>query len=103
MSAADDEAAGAEPRPARETTILYGHEEAERALLEAYRGGRLPHAWLISGPAGVGKATLAYRMARFILAHPDPRARAVAAATSLEVPADHRSRAASRRKVTETC
>jgi DNA polymerase-3 subunit delta' len=53
----------------RETTALWGHRDAELALLNAYRGGRIPHAWLIGGPQGIGKATLAYRMARFVLAH----------------------------------
>lgn len=54
----------------RETTSLVGHERAEAAFLEAYRGGRLPHAWLIAGPRGIGKATLAYRFARFVLSQP---------------------------------
>ena len=66
------------PHP-RETSELFGHAEAEQTLLDAYRGGRMPHAWLIGGPAGIGKATLAYRMARFVLAHPDPAAPAVQA------------------------
>ena len=78
-----------EPTPPRATTVLYGHGQAERALLAAYQGGRLPHAWLLSGPAGVGKATLAYRMARFVLANPDPRSKAVRAAASLQVDAEH--------------
>ena len=47
------------------------------------------HAWLIGGPKGIGKATLAYRFARFVLAHPDPSAPEVAAATDLSVPASH--------------
>jgi DNA polymerase-3 subunit delta' len=51
----------------RETNVLFGHEEAERALLDAYKGGRMPHAWLIGGQPGIGKATLAYRLARFVL------------------------------------
>jgi DNA polymerase III subunit delta' len=89
MSEADGAAGGIEPRAPHETGVLYGHSEAESALLEAYRSRRFPHAWLITGPAGIGKATLAYRLARFILAHPDPRAAAVAAATSLDVDADH--------------
>jgi DNA polymerase-3 subunit delta' len=76
-------------RAPRETAVLHGHAEAERALLTAYRGERMPHAWLLSGPAGIGKATLAYRMARFVLAHPDPRATSVAAATSLDVDPAH--------------
>jgi DNA polymerase III subunit delta' len=78
-----------EAPPARETSVLYGHVDAERALLEAYRGNRLPHAWLISGPAGIGKATLAYRMARFVLAYSDPRAPLVQAASSLQVDPEH--------------
>ena len=89
MSERDDEAGPLEPPPPRATTVLHGHADAERALLDAYRGGRLPHAWLIGGPAGIGKATLAYRMARFVLAHGDPRAAQVQAATSLQVEADH--------------
>src|SRR5258706_1927538 len=70
----------------RETSILAGHREAEAALLNAYRSGRIPHAWLIGGPSGIGKATLAYRMARFVLANPDPKAPAVRNATSLTLP-----------------
>jgi DNA polymerase-3 subunit delta' len=85
----DADAEGVEPRAPRETTVLHGQAEAERALLEAYRGRRFHHAWLIAGPAGIGKATLAYRMARFVLAHPDPRTPTVQKATSLQVDADH--------------
>ena len=77
------------PHP-RDTFALFGHAEAERALLDEYRGGRIAHAWLIGGPAGIGKATLAYRMARFALAHPDPMTAAVQNATSLEVAPDSR-------------
>jgi DNA polymerase-3 subunit delta' len=69
----------------RETRALISHEEAEHTMLDAYRSGRMPHAWLIGGPSGIGKATLAYRMARFVLTHPDPNAPAVKAATSLAV------------------
>src|SRR5258708_31245915 len=47
---------------------LLGHEAAEPALLSAYRSGRLHHAWLLAGPRGIGKATLAWRFARFLLA-----------------------------------
>ncbi len=54
------------PHP-RETSALFGHREAETALLNAYKSGRIPHAWLIGGGQGIGKATLAYRMARFVL------------------------------------
>jgi DNA polymerase-3 subunit delta' len=77
------------PHP-RETFTLFGHAEAERALLDEYRSGRIAHAWLIGGPAGIGKATLAYRMARFVLAHPDPKADAVQRAATLDVGSDSR-------------
>jgi DNA polymerase III subunit delta' len=75
----------------RETLSLHGHAEAEQAFLDAYRAGRMPHAWLIGGVGigGIGKATLAYRMARFVFAHPDPAAPAVSQATSLALPAGH--------------
>lgn len=61
----DDPGLGIAPRA---TPHLYGHEAAEAALLDAFKGGRLPHAWLMCGPRGIGKATLAYRFARFMLA-----------------------------------
>ncbi len=76
MSPRQVERESAIPHP-RETSLLFGHREAETALLAAYRSGRIPHAWLIGGPQGIGKATLAYRMARFVLAHGQPLAPAV--------------------------
>ncbi len=76
------------PHP-RATDLLFGHHAAEQALLAAYRGGRMPHAWLIGGPAGIGKATLAYRIARFVLANPDPAATEVKEAVSLAVAPEH--------------
>src|SRR6201996_4227817 len=75
-------------RHPRETTELFGHREAEAALLNAYRSGRIPHAWLIGGAQGIGKATLAYRMARFVLANRNPMAPAVQRAESLAVAPD---------------
>lgn len=54
------------PTP-RETSDLIGHAAAEKQLIEAWSSGRLPHGWLINGPRGIGKATLAYRFARFLL------------------------------------
>jgi DNA polymerase-3 subunit delta' len=53
----------------RHNAALFGHAAAETALLEAWASGRLPHAWMITGPRGVGKSTLAFRFARFLLAH----------------------------------
>jgi DNA polymerase-3 subunit delta' len=47
---------------------LLGHADAEGTILDAIRASRMHHAWLITGPEGVGKATLAYRFARRLLA-----------------------------------
>jgi DNA polymerase-3 subunit delta' len=76
------------PHP-RETLALFGHAAAERELLDAYRNNRLAQAWIIGGPEGIGKATLAWRFARFLLAHPDANGPAVQGAANLAVPADH--------------
>ncbi len=56
------------PEP-RENPYFTGHDAAEQTFLNAWMSGRLAHAWLICGPRGIGKATLAYRMARFALSH----------------------------------
>ncbi|MHA6324332.1 DNA polymerase III subunit delta' [Roseivivax sp. CAU 1753] len=58
------------PHP-RETLRLIGQDAAETAFLDAFNGARLHHAWMLIGPRGVGKATLAWRIARFLLATPD--------------------------------
>lgn len=63
-----DRAPGA-PHP-RETVHLFGQSKAENAFLDAFNTGRMHHAWLITGPRGVGKATLAWRIARFLLSQP---------------------------------
>ncbi|MBO9401305.1 DNA polymerase III subunit delta' [Shimia sp. R9_3] len=57
------------PHP-RETFALFGQESAEVDFLTAVNSQRLHHGWLISGPKGVGKATLAWRIARFLLTLP---------------------------------
>lgn len=80
------------PHP-RETLDLIGQSKAEAAFLEAYNAHRLHHGWLISGPRGVGKATLAWRIARFLLAEAQAGdglfGDAQAKATSLDISADH--------------
>ena len=57
------------PEP-RANPHLAGQDAAEATLVEALRAGRLHHAWLLTGPPGVGKATLAFRFARRLLAGP---------------------------------
>jgi len=70
------------PAP-RANPELFGHEAAEQVLLNAFNSGRLPHAWLIGGPAGIGKATLAYRFARFVLAAGETEVLAAVAAAEV--------------------
>lgn len=76
------------PHP-RHVYSLIGHERAEAEMLSAYREGCLAHAWLIAGKEGIGKATLAWRFARFVLANPDPAAKAVREARDLHVEPTH--------------
>ena len=84
MSPRQTEAEISAPHP-RETHVLYGHREAEAALLNAYKSGRIPHAWLLGGAQGIGKATLAYRMARFVLTHREPLVADVQQAATLSI------------------
>jgi DNA polymerase III subunit delta' len=63
------EATGHGAPPPRANPDLLGHEAAESALRRLFQSGRMPHAVLMTGPRGIGKATLAYRFARFVLAH----------------------------------
>lgn len=53
----------------RYTRTLLGHEAAERQFLDAVNQERIHHGWLITGPKGIGKATLAWRIAKFLLAN----------------------------------
>ena len=59
---------------ARRTSALLGQAEAEQALLQAWRSGRLHHGWLFTGPTGIGKATLARWFATVVLGEADPQA-----------------------------
>lgn len=93
MSSADipeaDRIEGA-PHP-RATPVLLGHPAAEATFLQAFTSGRLHHGWMITGPRGVGKATLAWRLARFLLATPDEEGGMFAPPppATLDIPADH--------------
>ena len=81
----------APPNP-KEAVSVFGHDRAQREFLAAYRSGRVHHAWLISGPSGIGKATLAWRLVKFMLyAHARPDAvgpECPDSASVLDVPAD---------------
>lgn len=78
------------PHP-RETLQLFGHQAAQAEFLAAFNAGRLHHGWLITGPRGLGKATLAWRIARFLLATPpdDGGMFAPPPPQSLDIAADH--------------
>lgn len=92
MSAAPPESDRIEGAPhPRDTARLIGHASAEQMFWDAFNAGKLHHAWLITGPRGVGKATLAWRLARFLLATPsldggmfDPPV-----PKTLDIPLDH--------------
>ncbi len=57
------------PHP-RDTRTIYGQDAAQAGFLEAFNADRLHHGWLLTGPKGVGKATMAWQIARFLLATP---------------------------------
>ena len=78
------------PHPC-ETEHLFGHDGACAQVLEAFNGDRMHHAWMLTGPKGIGKASLAYHIARFLLAAEPTGDRLFGTsppATSLFVPAD---------------
>ena len=82
------------PHP-RTSAQLFGQERAQAAFLGALASGRLHHNWLLCGPRGIGKATFAWQIARFLLANgKEAPARALAAASAhgfhaLDVAPDH--------------
>jgi DNA polymerase-3 subunit delta' len=59
-------------REPAENPLLVGHTEAADLLMQAHRAGKLPHALILAGPVGIGKATLAFHLAHHLLQHPDP-------------------------------
>jgi DNA polymerase-3 subunit delta' len=73
------------PHP-RQTLSLIGHHRAEMAFLTAFNSGKLHHGWMITGPLGLGKATLAWKIARFLLATDTP---AMSPPTNLDIAPDH--------------
>jgi DNA polymerase-3 subunit delta' len=78
------------PHP-RETSRLFGQDQAEADFLNAFASGRLHSGWLITGPRGVGKATLAWRIAGFLLAQPSETGLFDAPLTpdTLDISSDH--------------
>lgn len=60
------------PEPA-ENPRLFGHSAVVSMLSHAYRDGKLPHALILAGPPGIGKATLAFHLAHHLLKHPRNR------------------------------
>ena len=85
-------------KPPRENALLFGHDKIEAKLLELYNAERFPHGIILSGPRGIGKATLAFRLARFLLSRTitDPNQNSMfgddapqAAAETLALDPDH--------------
>jgi DNA polymerase III subunit delta' len=77
------------PLHPRLATRLYGHEAAEELFLSAFRAGALHHAWLLTGEEGIGKATFAYRAARFLLSRDSGGGLFADEPASLDIPASH--------------
>ncbi|MBK18905.1 MAG: DNA polymerase III subunit delta' [Rhodospirillaceae bacterium] len=53
----------------RSNPNLIGHDHAEEKFMSIWNSERIPHGWLLTGPRGIGKATLAFRIARFVLSN----------------------------------
>ncbi|PCJ72989.1 MAG: DNA polymerase III subunit delta' [Rhodobacteraceae bacterium] len=77
------------PHP-RETPELFGQDAASATFLDAFNQDRLHHSWLITGPKGIGKATLAWNITRFLLASDEDTGMFGAPATdTLQIAADN--------------
>ena len=59
------------PHP-KVTETLFGHQFAEQEFMNCFKSGKLHHGWLITGAKGIGKATFAWQMAKFLLTQPIP-------------------------------
>ncbi|MBP5615616.1 MAG: AAA family ATPase [Alphaproteobacteria bacterium] len=55
----------------KDNPYLLGHSQAEKLFLDTFKNNALHHAWLITGDKGIGKATFAYKIARFLLSLDD--------------------------------
>ena len=88
MSANDELDPRENPFHPRFQSRLIGHKDVEEHLLNAYRSGKLHHAWMLAGPQGIGKATLAYRFAKFLFTNPDPTSPSLHLAQDISVEAD---------------
>jgi DNA polymerase III subunit delta' len=86
--ASDGQDGAPDPLHPRLAEKLYGHEAAEELFLSAFRAGALHHAWLLTGEEGIGKATFAYRAARFLLSRGGGGLLAEEPST-LDVPSSH--------------
>ena len=60
------------PHP-KVTETMFGHDFSEQEFINCYKSGKLHHGWLITGAKGIGKATLAWRIAKFLLTQPIDR------------------------------
>jgi DNA polymerase-3 subunit delta' len=72
------------PHP-RETGDILGHGEAERRIVDAIASDRMHHAWLLTGELGIGKASFAYRLARYLLSQ---QAELPSGLSDLSIPAE---------------
>lgn len=54
------------PHP-RFSSRVIGQEKVKNQFFQAYGQQRMHHAWLMCGPSGIGKATLAWQLAKFLL------------------------------------
>ena len=59
------------PHP-KVTEKLFGHQFAEQEFINCFKSNKLHHGWLITGAKGIGKATFAWQMAKFLLTQPIP-------------------------------
>ncbi len=86
-----DDSALTGPSP-RTTLNVIGHAEAQESVLQAWNQGRYHHAWFVAGQRGIGKATLAFKIARFLLNNPEPAGEGLfgpTGPTDLNIPDDH--------------